>query len=179
VGTKGHGGARQAAALPSVDPKLTLIQPRRRADNRRMAVAANPRLLSALDGTARALIEALEADGCAISRVVGDVLLLVTEQVPPGRTAQVGAGYLLSEYPLTQYVLERREPQTLCVGDPDCDPAEERVLVHLGFQSLLMLPLELGGGVWGLVELYREEPVPFDRDEIRAAVDMLGELAQR
>lgn len=138
-------------------------------------ITAGERLIDALERTTHALVEALEADSCAISRVLGDVLLLVTECVPPGRTLQLGQGYLVSEYPETQRVLRGREPRSVCLGQLGVDPAEERVLVEQGFASLLMLPLELRGAVWGLVEVYREEPVPFGAAEIRTAAVLLGE----
>jgi GAF domain-containing protein len=142
-----------------------------------MAVTADPTLLDALDDAAGRLVEALEADGCAISRALGDVLLLVTERVPRGETLQLEQGYLVSDYPDTRHVLERGEPRTACLGDPELDPGEERVLLQLGYASLLMLPLELKGEIWGLVEVYREEPVPFGPVEIRAAATVLSEFA--
>jgi GAF domain-containing protein len=142
-----------------------------------MAVTADLRLLDALDEAAGRLVEALEADGCAISRALGDVLLLVTERVPPGETLQPEQGYLVSDYPETRHVLEHREPRTACLGQPGLDPAEERVLRTLGYGSLLMLALELNGEMWGLVEVYREQPVPFGPVEVRAAASVLSEFA--
>jgi GAF domain-containing protein len=142
-----------------------------------MAATADLRLLDALDDAARRLVEALEADGCAISRALGDVLLLVTERVPPGETLQPEWGYLVSDYPETKHVLEHREPRAVCLGEPGLDPAEERALLQVGYASVLMFPLELKGEVWGLVEVYREEPVPFGPVEIRAAASVLSEFA--
>jgi GAF domain-containing protein len=139
-----------------------------------MAVATEMRLLDLLEETTRALAAALDADACAISRALGDVLLLVTECVPPGRTLQLGQGYLVSEYPETVAVLERHEPRAVCIGDEGVDEAEEEVLRSLGYASLLMLPLVLGGQTWGLVEVYRAEPVPFGAVEIRAATSVLA-----
>lgn len=142
-----------------------------------MAVTSDLRLLDALGEAASRLVEALEADGCAISRALGDVLLLVTERVPPGETLQPEWGYLVSDYPETRHVLEHREPRAVCLGEPGLDPAEERVLLQIGYASVLMFPLELRGEIWGLVEVYREEPVPFGPVEIRAAATVLSEFA--
>ncbi len=44
------------------------------------------------------LIDRLEADACALSRVIGDVLILVAERVPDGTTLLQGQGYLISEF---------------------------------------------------------------------------------
>ena len=142
-----------------------------------MAVGTELRLLDLLEETSRALVAALDSDACAISRAIGDVLLLVTEAVPPGRTLQLGQGYLVSEYPETAAVLERREPRTACIGVGEVDAAEESVLRTLGYQSLLMLPLVLRGKTWGLVEVYRIEAIPFGGVEIRAAGSVLAHLA--
>jgi GAF domain-containing protein len=140
-----------------------------------MAVA-RPRLIDTLSDAASALVEVLDADACAISRVLGDVLVLVTDHAAEGRSLLVGQGYLVSEYPETQQVLASGQPRTLSVSDPEVDPAEARVLAELGFSSLLMLPLELSGEPWGLVEVYRSAPQPFGAVEMRAAAGVLSGL---
>ncbi len=140
-----------------------------------MAVA-RPRLIDSLNDAAAALAEALDADACAISRVLGDVLLLVSEYTTPGRTLLMGQGYLVSEFPETRRVLETGQPRTICVSEPDADESETRLLSELGFASLLMLPLELSGEPWGIVEIYRDAPRPFGAVEIRAAASVLADL---
>jgi hypothetical protein len=142
-----------------------------------VAVATEMRLFDLLEETSRNLVAGLDADACAISRAIGDVLLLVTETVPPGRTLQLGQGYLVSEYPETVLVLERREPRSVCLSDDEVDEAEEEVLRSLGYQALLMLPLVLGGDTWGLVEVYRDAAVPFGAVEVRAAASILARFA--
>jgi len=121
----------------------------------------NLRLLDALSNMADALVSDLDADACAISRVIGDVLILVAERVPDGATLQQGQGYLVPDYPQTAEVLETRRPRTLTLDDPDVDEAEASVLREHGFGSLVMLPLLLNGTVWGLVEVYRLSRRPF------------------
>jgi len=138
---------------------------------------ANLRLGEALDATARALVDQLDADACGISRVIGDVLITVAEHAPDGHVLQLGMGYLVADFPETRRVIDRREPRAVCVGDPDADPAEERVLRELGLNALLMLPLVLRGEPWGLVEVYREAARPFGAVEIRAATAILDRLA--
>jgi GAF domain-containing protein len=139
-----------------------------------MSVVGHTRLLDALTDLARSLVEALEADGCAISRVLGDVLLLACQATGDGRSLSLGQGHLVSEYPETLKVLEARVPYVVCFGAPGADPGEERMLLDLGYRSLLMLPLELHGEVWGLVEVYRTDPRPFGPGEIRAASALLN-----
>jgi len=138
------------------------------------------RLLDLLSATASELVNRLEADGCAISRVIGDVLILVAESAPEGSTLQLGQGYLVPDYPRTQEVLATREPYTLTLGDDIVGPAEvaeAAVLLELGFQSLLMLPFDLGVNKWGLVEVYRSAPRPFGADEVRVATEIIAKAS--
>ncbi len=135
------------------------------------------RLLDLLSATAAELVERLDANACAISRVIGDVLILVAESAPAGSTLQLGQGYLVPDYPRTQDVLATRTPYTLTLDDDVVDPAEAGVLRELGFRSLLMLPLDLGSNRWGLVEVYRSAPRPFSDDDIRLATTIVAEAS--
>jgi GAF domain-containing protein len=113
------------------------------------------------------LIERLDANACAISRVIGDVLIMIVERVPEGGLSlQSGQGYLVSDYPQTSEVLETREPRLLTLEDPDVDEAEAAILREYGFGALAMLPLELNGEVWGLVEVYRKDSRPFSPGDV-------------
>jgi hypothetical protein len=66
----------------------------------------------------------------------------------------LGHGYLLTDYPVTVEVLERVEPHLVTLLEPDADPGEASVLLEMGFDSLLMLPLVVGDVSWALVEVY-------------------------
>jgi GAF domain-containing protein len=118
------------------------------------------------------LVTRLDADACAISRVIGDVLIIVAERTPNGETLQQGQGYLVPDFPQTEEVLRSREPRTLTLDDPDLDSAEAIVLRDYGFGALVMLPLELEGNAWGLVEVYRRERRAFSDAEIALARDL-------
>jgi GAF domain-containing protein len=137
----------------------------------------NLRLLDLLKSTAIQLVDELEAQACAISRTIGDVLIMVIDLAPDGRSLQLGGGFLVSDYPLTQEVLATGRPRILTIDDPDVDEQEAAVLRQLGFGSLMMLPLELNGGPWGLVEVYRTDTVPFTEDDIRAAGSVVARAA--
>lgn len=137
------------------------------------------RLLDLLAETAQELVDRLDASASSISRVIGDMLIQVSECAPEGRTLLMGTGYLVPDYPLTQIVLDSRQARALTLADPDVDAAEARVLRSLELASLLMLPLELGGSVWGLVEVYRAEPLPFTADDVRVATEILARTAAR
>lgn len=119
-----------------------------------MAPSAVPQLLS---GTARRLVELIDtASACVISRVIGDLLVDLTQHSSTGRVDS-GHEYFVSDFPLTQHVIETGQPQVVVLTDPDADPAEADLLRLLGFESLLMLPLETSGSSWGLLEVYGDE----------------------
>ncbi|HZT46006.1 MAG TPA: GAF domain-containing protein [Gaiellaceae bacterium] len=123
------------------------------------------RLLDVLQALAADLTARLGADTCAISRAIGDVLILVAEYVPDGLMLLQGQGYLMSDYPQTAEVLQTGVPRSLTLADPDVDEAEAALLREQGYAALLMAPLRLGDDTWGLVELYRVEPRAFTAAE--------------
>jgi GAF domain-containing protein len=131
--------------------------------------------------TAESFVEVLDAPACTISRVIGDLLVDLVQHRREGRADRLGHGYLISDFPLTRAVIERREPKTVYTGDPDADAAESNLLGELGFDSLLMLPLEAEDTPWGLVEVYgngrRFEPA--DVDVARALAMEAGHVLQR
>jgi GAF domain-containing protein len=115
------------------------------------------------------LTELVDGEGCNVSRVIGELLVDLLEYSRDGRRLQLGRGYLLSDYPLTREVIELGEPRTVSVLDPTADAGEVALLRELGFDSLLMLPLNLEGHCWGLVEVYREGPRTFDPSDVAKA----------
>ena len=137
---------------------------------------ASLRLHDALALTARELVTQLDADACAISRVIGDVLIFVTEATTPGRTLQLGQGFLVPDFPETQAMLADGRPRLVTVTDPDADSHETQLLSEFGFGALLMLRLDLGGQPWGLVEIYREEPRPFAAADAQLAGELLARI---
>jgi len=130
-------------------------------------------LRDALTTMADSLVAELDADACAISRVIGDVLILVAEWVRDGTGLQQGQGYLVSDFPETAEVLASRNPRALTLDDADLDPGEAFILREHGFGSLVMLPLDLNGTAWGLVEIYRVDRRPFGEAEIRRARELI------
>ncbi len=130
-------------------------------------------LRDALTTMADTLVAELDADACAISRVIGDVLILVAEWARDGTGLQQGQGYLVSDFPETAEVLASRNPRALTLDDADLDPGEAFILREHGFGSLVMLPLDLNGAAWGLVEIYRVDRRPFSEAEIRRARELI------
>lgn len=127
---------------------------------------------------ARRVTDLLDGSGCAISRILGDVLVELSEFAGTRQTLYLGHGYLISDYPLTREAVERREPRSVYVEDPDADPREVQLLRELRFASVLMVPICVGQTVWGLAEIYREGVPRFvDEDATRAkrVFDFVGD----
>jgi GAF domain-containing protein len=133
----------------------------------------NLKLRDVLSNIADDLVVRLDADACAISRVIGDVLILVMERIPDGGSLQMGQGYLVPDFPQTAEVLQTRQPRALTLDDADLDAAEASVLRAHCFGSLLMLTFELNGAIWGLVEVYRRERRAFSEADIRLAGELI------
>ena len=131
-----------------------------------------------LGATARAFVELLDATACTISRVIGDLLvdLIQHREAAGARPDRLGHGYLISDYPLTREVIEEREPRSVYIEDPHADAAEVALLRELGFDSLLMLPLEAEGGAWGLIEVYRDKGRRFDDEDVVLARELVREV---
>jgi GAF domain-containing protein len=109
-----------------------------------------------LAATCRELVDLLDARACAISRVVGDLLVGLDEYArTPQRPLEFGHEYLISDYPLTREVVERGEPRQVSLQDEEPEKHEAALLEQLGFDSLLMVCLPSAGACWGLVEVYR------------------------
>lgn len=127
-----------------------------------------------LGRTAESFLGVLDAPACTISRVIGDLLVDLVQHQREGQPSRLGHGYLISDYPLTRAVIEDRQPRTVYTGDPDADEAETTLLAELGFDSLLMLPIESNDTAWGLVEVYGNGR-RFQSDDVDRALALAAE----
>src|SRR5438046_5224673 len=104
-------------------------------------LSAETSLPGLLHAATREFLEIVDGLACAISRVVGDVLIQVAEYARDGRTLVLGHGYLISDFPLTESALRQGQPELVSLLDPDADPREAALLGELELDSLLMIPL--------------------------------------
>ena len=119
------------------------------------------------------LTNELEAHACNLSRVVGQLLVDLCEHSRDGRRIQLGRGYLLPDFPLTQEVIEHCEPRIVSLLDEDVDQSEAALLRDLKFDSLAMLPFVVDESCWGLFEVYREGPTAFTADDVARATSIV------
>ena len=126
----------------------------------------------------RELAAQTDAERVSVSRVIGDLLVELAHHERAGRQLPLEL-YLVSDYPLTREVLERGEPRSAALSDPDADAAETALLERLGYEALLMLPLRAAGRSWGLVELYAGSGVEFSEDSRERSAAIVSALEQR
>ena len=145
------------------------------------AMEAETTIRGLLGTACREGVELLDATACAISRVIGDLLVGLDEHTTSGRPLAHGHEYLISDFPLTREVVEGGEPRWVSRLDADADEQEASLLSKLGFESLLMVCLPSGGSCWGLVELYLDHGhFEAERAELAARfANRVGTLLER
>jgi diguanylate cyclase (GGDEF)-like protein len=182
---KDAGKDRVAAYGDLVRPDAVPDAPLRSGDARRQARADGSVLAEVVASTAaidreetaegvcdrlcKALVFAVGATACSVSRVVESYL--VDAAYHSLRDVSLGddAAYRIDDFPLTAETLRTGEPRALSFLDADVDPAEAFVLREFGMNALLMLALRVEGEPWGLVELYEMRLRRFTEDEIAIA----------
>ena len=130
-------------------------------------IAAETSVSRLLHATCVEFVELLDASRCSISRIIGDLLVELSDHLRTGEPRPLEL-FLVSDYPLTQEVIDAGEPRVVVRSDPNADAAEANLLERLGFDSLLMLPLRSRGKNWGLIEVYAGDR-PFTDDEVALA----------
>jgi hypothetical protein len=147
----------------------------------RAALAAETTIRGLLGASCREAVVLLDATACAISRVIGDLLVGLDEHTVSARPLAHGHEYLISDFPLTREVVESGEARWVSRLDSEADENEASLLAQLGFESLLMVCLPSSGSCWGLVEVYNEQG-PFDEERAKLAkrlANETGELLER
>ena len=142
-------------------------------------IAAETSVSRLLNATCVELVALLDASRCSISRIIGDLLVELSDHLRSGEQPKLEL-FLVSDYPLTQEVIEAGEPRVVVRSDPNADPAEADLLERLGFNSLVMLPLRSRGQNWGLIEVYADDRT-FAQEEIevaRTVAERVGELIE-
>ena len=119
------------------------------------------------------------ATACSASRVVGDYIVDATEHALREVSLGDEAAYRIGDFPLTAEVLRVGEPRTVSFAEGDVDPSEAFILRDLGMNALLMLPVEVHGKAWGLVELYEMRHRRFSDEDVAVAQFLVTQAARR
>ena len=87
--------------------------------------------------------------------------------------------YRIADFPLTAEVLRSGEPKTVSFAEGDVDPSEAFILRDLGMNALLMLPMQVRGKAWGLVELYEMRLRRFSEEDVAVAEFLVAQAERR
>jgi GAF domain-containing protein len=145
--------------------------------NSRETIAAETTVSRLLQVACAELATHADAGRVSVSRTIGDLLVELSHYDRSGGDTPLEL-FLVTDYPLTQEVIEAGEPRIVLRAAPDADPAESKLLERLGFASLLMLPLRSRGQNWGLVEIYSDED-GFSEQEIATATAIVEGVGDR
>ncbi len=119
------------------------------------------------------------ATGTLVSRVEGPRLAdMVRHSI---RDIDLGedTAYLISDFPVTQEVLEAMSPRSISFLDDDLDRAEAFVLRELRMNCALLVPLVVHGRAWGLVEAYDMRMRRFAREDEAVARFLVSQAGRR
>ena len=142
------------------------------------ALQAETTIRGLLGTACREAVGLLDASACAISRVIGDLLVGLDEHTTSARPLAHGHEYLISDFPLTREVVESGKPRWVSRLDTGADESEAALLEQLGFEALLMVCLPASGVCWGLVEVYNEHGT-FDDRQAELAARLAHEVGTR
>lgn len=147
----------------------------------RAALEAETTIRGLLGTACREAVVLLDATACAVSRVIGDLLVGLDEHSTSARPLAHGHEYLISDFPLTREVVDCGAARWVSRLDSEADEDEAALLAQLGFESLLMVCLPSSGACWGLVEVYNERG-SFDERQAELATRLAvetGSLLER
>ena len=140
-------------------------------------LAAQPTRRTLLERAAHHLTLRTGATATLVSRLENDVLRTAAAYslVPLKQLEEWD--YLVDDYPVTRLVLDERVARGISLADERIDAAEEYVLRQLGMHEVLMLPVVVDDGAWGLVEIYDSMTHPFGPAEEAVAQLLVGHLS--
>ncbi len=127
----------------------------------------------------KTLVFVVGATACSASRVVGDYVVDATDHALREVSLGDEASYRIADFPLTAEVLRSGEPKTVSFAESDVDPSEAFVLRELGMNALLMLPMQVRGRAWGLVELYEMRLRRFSEEDVAVAEFLVAQAERR
>jgi diguanylate cyclase (GGDEF)-like protein len=129
-----------------------------------------------LRAATRHLAVLLRATACAVSRVVDGALVDAESFAHAPWQLDSGGMFLIEDYPETKAVLESRRASAVSLSNEDVDESEAFVLRKLGMHAVLMLPVQVRGRPWGLVEVYDARVRAFDGADTALAELLVGHL---
>jgi diguanylate cyclase (GGDEF)-like protein len=132
-----------------------------------------------LERLSKAVTFVVGATGALISKVEGPRLADAVRHSMRDIDLGEDTAYLISDFPVTQEVLEKISVKSISFLDDDLDRAEAFVLRELRMNCALLLPLVVHGRSWGLVEIYDMRLRRFSREDEAVAWFLVGQAGRR
>jgi len=82
---------------------------------------------------------------------------------------ELDQAFPLSEYSITQSLLESKEIKQFTISDPSLEPSERALMQSYGLKSVLMIPFVRQEKMIGLVEIYNKEEKLFEENQLMMA----------
>ncbi len=136
---------------------------------------ANARSREDLNSALDLIAGELHADKVALSQWHPD--MDVVETLAESGEQPEGELFSVDDYPTTGRALERQESAQVMAGDPRADGNEVDLILSLGYQTLLMVPVVQRGESLGIVEAMCHEERPWTRTEMNRARIIANQLA--
>lgn len=97
--------------------------------------------------------------------------LVVVSEFEDGQwiEAELDQAFPLSEYSITQSLLESKEIKQFTISDPALEPSERVLMEKYKLKSVLMIPFVRQEKMIGLVEIYNDEEKLFEENQLMMA----------
>lgn len=181
--------SRAGSATPSVNAGMLESRRRGRSDSAgtvlaealvaAKAIEAEETVEGVCDRLCKTLVFVVGATGCSASRVAGEFIVDTSEHALREVSLGDEAAYRIADFPLTADVLSTGEARAISFADGGVDPSEAFILRDLGMNALLMLPIQVRGNAWGLVELYEMRLRRFTEDDVAVARFLVAQAERR
>ena len=143
------------------------------------AIWAEETVDEVLERLSRSVTFVLGATGALISKVEGRRLADAVRHSLRDIDLGEDTTYLISDFPVTQDVLEKISVKSISFLDHDLDRAEAFVLRELRMNCALLVPLVVHGRSWGLVEIYDMRLRRFTSEDEGVAWFLVGQAGRR
>lgn len=152
------------------DQKLTHQLAKLKSASENISSVLNPR--EVLNVITREFASLLPANAVSLSRLDKTTNLLeVVSEYEDGEwiTDELGRGFNLTEYKFTDSLLNQKEIKQFTVHDPDIEPAELALMQDYQMKTVLLVPFLRQDQVIGLVEIYHQEEIIYDENDLMMA----------
>jgi transcriptional regulator with GAF, ATPase, and Fis domain len=144
-----------------------------------VAIWAEESVDGVLERLSKSVTFVVGATGTLISRVEGERLADAVRHSMRDIDLGEDTAYLISDFPVTEEVLEKMSVKSISFLDDDLDRAEAFVLRELRMNCALLLPLVVHGRSWGLVEVYDMRLRRYSREDEAVASFLVGQAGLR